>query len=192
MAEKTKPKKSGKVNIHVTGMTCTTCAATVEKSLVETPGVQWANVSFASEKALLEYDPAQVNLAKIKNAVSELGYGIATNKSVFLVGGMTCASCVARVEEALSSVPGVILANVNLASEKATVEYVEGTEISDLRRAVKEAGYELGSEAETLEDITTATRREIEAIKKRFIFAVIFASVIMALMWTPSLSGSWS
>ena len=83
MAEKIKSKKSEKTNIHVTGMTCTTCAATVEKSLAETPGVERANVSFASEKASLEYDPAKVSLAKIKNAVSELGYGIATNKSVF-------------------------------------------------------------------------------------------------------------
>jgi len=61
-------------------------------------------------------------------------------KSVFPVGGMTCAACVARVEQALSSVPGVLSANVNLASEKATVEYVEGAKLADLRRAVKEAG----------------------------------------------------
>jgi Cu+-exporting ATPase len=53
---------------------------------------------------------------------------------------MACAACVARVEQALSSVPGVLSANVNLASEKATVEYVEGTKLADLRRAVKEAG----------------------------------------------------
>ena len=102
---------------------------------------------------------------------------------------MTCASCVARVEEALNSVPGVITANVNLASEKATVEYVEGTEIADLRRAVKDAGYELGTEAETLEDITTASQRETHRIRNRFILAVVLASIIMALMWTPSFTG---
>ena len=60
------------------------------------------------------------------------------------ITGMTCASCVARVEEALSGVPGIVSANVNLASEKATVEYLKGTDISDLKRAVKEAGYEPG------------------------------------------------
>jgi len=102
---------------------------------------------------------------------------------------MTCASCVARVEQALSGVPGVISANVNLASEKATVEYVEGTELADLKRAVKEAGYELGSEAETLEDVTTAARREIKAVRNRFVIAVVLAATIMALMWAPSFSG---
>ena len=182
-------KKSKKAHIHITGMTCTTCAATIEKGLAETPGVEQANVSFASEKAIVEYDPSKVELAKIKHTISQLGYGLATKKSIFPVGGMTCASCVARVEEALLSVPGVISANVNLASEKATVEYTEGTGIADLRQAVKDAGYELESEAETLEDVTTAAQRELQGVRNRFIFAAILASSIMALMWAPSFAG---
>jgi len=182
-------KKSEKARIHITGMTCTTCAATIEKGLAETLGVEQANVSFASEKASIEYDPSRVDLAKIKHTISQIGYGVATRKSIFPVGGMTCASCVARVEEALSSVTGVISANVNLASEKATVEYIEGTGIADLRQAVKDAGYELGSETETLEDVTTAAQRELRGVRNRFIFAAILAASIMALMWAPSFVG---
>jgi len=189
MAHKTNSKKSTKASIQITGMTCATCARTVAKGLSETPGVEQANVNFASEKASLEYDPAKVDLAKIKDAVSQLGYGVATRKSIFPVGGMTCASCVARVEEALSSVPGVISANVNLSSEKATVEYLEGTEVADLRRAVKDAGYELGPEAQALEDVTTAARREIQVLRNRFIVAAVLASIIMALGFGPSFVG---
>ncbi len=191
MAEKStlNSKKSEKAHIHITGMTCTTCAATIEKGLAETPGVEQANVSFVSEKASIEYDPSKVDLAKIKHAISQIGYGVATKKSIFPVSGMTCASCVARVEEALSSVPGVVSANVNLASEKATVEYTEGTGIADLKRAVKDAGYELGSEAETLEDVTATAQRELRGVRNRFIFAAILASLIMALMWAPSFAG---
>jgi len=189
MAEKISPKKSEKAHIHITGMTCTTCAATIEKGLAETPGVEQANVSFASEKAIVEYDPSKVDLTKIKDTISQIDYGVATKKSIFPVGGMTCASCVARVEEALSSVPGVISANVNLASEKATVEYTEGTGIADLRQAVKDAGYELGAETERLEDVTTAAQRELRGVRNRFIFAAILASSIMALMWAPSFAG---
>ncbi len=73
MVEKSNSKKSEKANIHITGMTCTTCAATIEKSLSETPGVEKANVSFASEKASIEYDPSKVDLATIKNTISQLG-----------------------------------------------------------------------------------------------------------------------
>ncbi len=189
MAGKSKPKKSEKAKIHIAGMTCTTCAATIEKGLAETPGVEQANVSFASEKASIEYDPAKVDLAKLKNTISQLGYSVAARKSIFPVGGMTCASCVARVEQALSSVPGVISANVNLSSEKATVEYIEGTRIADLKRAVKDAGYELGSEAEAVEDITVATQREIRAMRNRFILAVTLGFMILALGFGASFAG---
>jgi len=182
-------KKSQKARIHITGMTCTTCAATVEKALAETKGVAQARVNFASEKASIEYDPEKVDLTGIKNAVSEAGYGVAVQKSILPVRGMTCASCVARVEQALKSIPGVVSASVNLASEKATVEYLEGTEIADLRRAVKDAGYELGGAAETLEDVTEASRREINKVRDRFIVAVTLAVIIMALMWTPHFTG---
>jgi len=191
MAKKTKPEKSERVHIPITGMTCTTCAATVKKGLAKVPGVKRAEVNFASEKASVEYDPSRVDLSQIKNAISRSGYGTATKKSIFPVSGMTCASCVSRVEQALSSVPGVVSVNVNLASEKATVEYIEGTEIASLQRAVKEAGYELGSEAETLEDVTTAAQREIRNLRNRFILAAVLGLTILALSlpWSPSFAG---
>ncbi len=188
MAEKTATKKE-KTNIIVTGMTCTNCAATIEKGLSETAGVEKANVSFASEKASVEYDPEKVNLKTLHKKISELGYGIATQKSLFPVSGMTCASCVSRVEEALSSVPGVVSANVNLATEKATVEYTEGTSIADLKAAVHNAGYELGSEAETLEDVTAASQRELRGVRNKFIVAIVLAAAIMLLMWLPDFAG---
>jgi Cu+-exporting ATPase len=123
------------------------------------------------------------------NIIVGAGYGVAKQKSIFPVQGMTCASCVARVEVALKSVPGVVSVNVNLASEKATVEYLEGVEPADLRRAVKDAGYELGKEVETLEDVTLASAREIKKVRDRFIFAVVLGVIIMAMMFTPHFNG---
>ncbi|HEY32776.1 MAG TPA: heavy metal translocating P-type ATPase [Dehalococcoidia bacterium] len=181
--------KKEKAVIPVTGMTCTNCAATIEKGLMETPGVESARVNFASEKASIEYDLSQVDLGKIKDTISELGYGAATKKSIFPVTGMTCAACVARVEEALSGVPGVVSANVNLASEKATVEYLEGTNVADLKRAVSEAGYTLGTEAETLEDVTTAAQREVRQVRNRLLVAAALAIPIFVLMWVPDFAG---
>ncbi len=189
MGEKTDSRKAEKASIHITGMTCTTCARTIAKGLSRTPGVEQADVNFASQKASLEYDPAKVNLAKIKDTVSQLGYGVATKKSVFPVVGMTCASCVARVEEALSTVPGVVSANVNLASEKATVDYLEGTSAADMRRAVQDAGYQLGPEAQALEDVTSAAQHEIRAVRDKFIIAVVLAAAIMILGFVPTFTG---
>ena len=129
------------------------------------------------------------DLAKIKDTVSELGYGIATKKSIFPVGGMTCANCVARVEEALKSVNGVVSANVNLASEKATVEYLEGTAYADLKKAVTEAGYELGREIEGLEDVSETSQREVRKVRNRFIFAATLSIPIVVMMLTPAFKG---
>jgi Cu+-exporting ATPase len=147
--------------------------------------VEKAQVNFASEKAAIEYDPTKVDLAKITGAIEQLGYKAATRKSIFPVKGMTCASCVARVESALSSVPGVVSVNVNLASEKATVEYLDETDVANLQRAVRDAGYELGAEAATLEDVTTAAQREIKALRNRLIIAIVLAAVIMVLSMVP-------
>jgi len=182
-------KNTEKTQIHVTGMTCTTCAATVEKGLADIEGIDQANVNFASEKASIRYDPSKVDINNIKKTVSDLGYGIAAEKSIFPVRGMTCAACVARVEQALSDVPGVISASVNLASEKATVEYLAGTDTADLRKAVKNAGYELGEETDKLEDVSTSAQRDLNLVRNRFIFAAVLAAIIMILMWVPSFTG---
>jgi P-type Cu+ transporter len=186
MVEKTSSKKSEKARLHVTGMTCTTCARTIGKGLSETHGVKQANVNFASEEVSLDYDPNKVNLAKIKDTIQQLGYGVATKKSIFPVSGMTCASCVARVESALSSVPGVVSVSVNLASEKATVEYTEDMRVADLQKAARDAGYELGPEAETLEDVSTASQRDLKVVRNRFIVAVVLGLLIMTLGFIPA------
>ena len=182
-------RKKRKTVVPVIGMTCTNCAATIEKGLAAVPGVEKASVNFASEKVSLEYDPAKVDLGRLSKTISDLGYGMATTKAIFPVGGMTCAACVARVEEALSGVTGVVSASVNLASEKATVEYVEGTEYADLKQAVARAGYELEQEAETLEDVTSAARREVRSVRNRLIVAAALAIPIFALMWVPDFTG---
>jgi Cu+-exporting ATPase len=189
MTENNNTGKSEKARIRITGMTCATCASTIEKSLSKTPGIEEANVNFASEEASVQYDPAKVDLAGIKSTISGLGYGAATKKSVFPVRGMTCASCVARVETALAGVPGVISANVNLASEKATVEYTEEVRFADLRHAVKDAGYELDPETESLEDVSSASQREIRTVRNRFIFAAILAFFIMVISMGLSFPG---
>ena len=186
MAQKTRDKKTEKARLHITGMTCTTCARTIGKGLSETHGVKRADVNFASEEASVDYDPGKVDLAKIKATIQQLGYGVATKKSIFPVSGMTCASCVARVDSALSAVPGVVSVSVNLASEKATVEYTEDMRVSDLQKAARDAGYELGPEAETLEDVATASQRELMAVRDRFIVAIVLGLLIMTLGFIPA------
>ena len=189
MTDNRASEKKTKASLPITGMTCTVCALTIEKGLAETPGVEKASVNFASEKASVEYDPAKTNLTKLARAVSELGYGVAARKSIYPVGGMTCASCVAHVEDALKDVPGVISVAVNLGSEKATVEYIEGTAYADMKKAVEDAGYELGKEIEGLEDVSETSQREVRKVRNRFIVAAILTVPIVVMMLTPSFTG---
>jgi Cu+-exporting ATPase len=136
-------KHKEKVTIPIEGMSCATCAITIEKALADLPGVSQANVNFASEKASVEYDPDKVQVDKMVKTVSETGYGVEIKKITFGVGGMTCASCVSHVEKALLEVKGVVRAFVNLATEKATVEYLAGVAgTDDFKHAVEGAGYQ--------------------------------------------------
>ncbi len=125
MFDETKQGKK-KAIIPVTGMTCASCVATIEKGLAKLPGVSQVSVNLANEKASIEYDPDKVDTKALMDTISEAGYGVAVEKTTFSVGGMTCASCVSSIENALAKVPGVISTSVNLASEKATVQYLKG------------------------------------------------------------------
>ena len=184
MADKESTK--AKASIPVTGMTCTNCVATILKGLEDTEGVEKANVNLASEKATIEYDPKKVNLTKIAKTITELGYGVNTKKSIYPVGGMTCAACVGHVEDALKDVPGVISVGVNLASEKATVEYLESVTYNDLRKAVEDAGYELGKEAQTLEDVSATSQKETRKLRNLLILAISLALPVLILsMFVP-------
>ncbi len=170
-----------KIILPVTGMTCASCADTIEKGLSKLSGVSEVNVNVASEKASIEYDPSQVDTKALMDTISNVGYGVAVGKTTFSVRGMTCASCVANIEKALAKVPGVISANVNLATEKAAVHYLEGeASMADFMRAVESAGYAVVSEKEegkVDEDII-----KVQKARRLFISALIPEAIVMILM----------
>ena len=133
MAEKT-------LDFAVRGMTCASCVAHVEKALGGVGGVGDANVNLATERASVTFNPELVDIGSLVTAVQETGYEVPTETVSLSIDGMTCASCVAHVDKALNKVDGVVEANVNLATEKATVVFVPGTAgLADFKQAVAEA-----------------------------------------------------
>jgi len=183
--------KSTKASIEVGGMTCSTCALTVQKALAETEGVNKADVSFAAEKASVEYDPAKTDLARITRAINQLGYNARTEKTIFSVSGMSCASCVSRVEKSLQGLPGVVSVSVNLASNRAVVEHTGDADIAGMLRAVADAGYKM--EIVTAEEggADKAAQREMTGLRNQFIFSLCVAAVIMTLSMTNALDYAW-
>ncbi len=128
--------------LNITGMTCAACAARIEKNLNKLPGVQQANVNFASEKVTVLFDPDVANPGKLIETVRKTGYDVANVKVELAISGMTCAACSARIEKNLNKAPGVVKASVNLASEKALIEITPGLATPDeLIRIVEKTGY---------------------------------------------------
>ncbi len=114
-------------------------------------------------------------------------------KAILPVTGMTCASCVSTVESTLSELPGVLSAMVNLASEKATVEYLDGeVGLADLKRAVEGAGYSLWAEEGTgdTDELAAATKREIRTLKTKLVVSGAIGTFMLIGM-ISELTGGW-
>ena len=129
------------LRISVKNMSCASCVGRVERALSGLDGVSDVNVNLATETVTFDLDrPARI--PDVTRALDAAGYPARTQTVRLNVSSMSCASCVGRVDKALAAVPGVLDVNVNLASETATVTYIEGAaELSDLLIAAGEAGY---------------------------------------------------
>lgn len=174
-----------RITIPIKGMTCASCVSHVSHALEEIPGIDEVNVNLATEKATVGLENGNVTLDELVYAVEDAGYGVGTEKTTLAIGGMTCASCVSHVEKALAEVNGIVSANVNLATERATVEFVPGIAgISDMRHAVEDAGYSVISVIGDEND-DAATPRDVTILRRKFIVSLVVAGAIMALMFTP-------
>jgi Cu+-exporting ATPase len=130
--------------LPIEGMTCASCVLRVEKALATLPGVESAAVNLATEQATVRArDGVAGNalVSAVTAAVRRAGYDVPTHRVELQVDGMTCASCVARVEKALLKVPGVTTASVNLATEKASVGALGSVSFATLAAAIDKAGY---------------------------------------------------
>jgi Cu+-exporting ATPase len=175
-----------KLTLPIKGMTCASCVARIEKSLRAVEGVREVGVNLATEKANIVYDPSLVGPPSLVQTVENLGYGVIqeagkAEKISMAIGGMTCAACVNRIEKGLRKIEGVTEAQVNLATERATLLYhPEKAGKSELRKAVEDLGYEVrGFEEEASADRETEARtREIRVQKRKFAISAVLSAVI--------------
>ena len=176
--EKTSEREQLKrIDIPVTGMSCASCVRRVERALSKQDGVTEASVNFAAEKASVIYEPTTTSPDALIWAIKDVGYGADVREMTLGVTGMTCASCVGRVEQALKKVPGVLEASVNLANEKATVEYLASeVELRDLEKAVQGVGYGVVREEASVED---TREREYEKLRADFLLAAGLTTFIL-------------
>ncbi|MBE3102464.1 MAG: copper-translocating P-type ATPase [Firmicutes bacterium] len=176
-------------------MTCVACANRIEKAVGKLEGVTNASVNFATERLSVEFDDQKAPITKIKETITKVGYGVideVQNKEITIpIGGMTCAACAQRIEKTLGKIDGVSRASVNLATEKATVEYdPQKTKISAIKQSIEKIGYKaLDIEKKaTIDEDKLRKEKEIRTLWRKFTIAAIFSIPLLyfamgAMVW---------
>ena len=189
------PADLRRVDLPVTGMHCAACAVNVERGLRDLAGVSRANVNFATGQATVFVEPRLLDPRSLVEAVRGTGYGVGTAAAELSIEGMSCASCVRHVEEALRALPGVLQASVNLATQKASVEYIPTlVGRAEMKKAVEAAGYKVVEEAggEAKDSERAEREREYRRLRREVAAGAVLAALVFLgsmkhlIPWVPA------
>ena len=184
---------SKKVDLPIKGMSCTSCAQTIEKNLKKKKGVHAANVNFTLEKAYVEFDPNVISNKDLIAAVREVGYDVVrkTERLTLKIGGMSCTSCSQTIEKALKKTKGVREAQVNFATEKASLSYDPSrVTLKKIREVIEETGYQVMGREEVKEDEAAEEERKMAQARKRMLWTWGFTVPIIAWMIPEMIMGT--
>lgn len=177
-----KEEKAERIDIPILGMTCASCASTIQSGLAGLPGVDKASVNFATSKATVLYHPEKVNVKDLVKTVKQSGYAVGTVSVELPIQGMKCASCVTAIENALLQKNGITKASVNLATEKARVEYISSEiSLAEISKTIEGSGYKVIQvpQEEKLEDVEEILReKENKKLKTKFLAGLILGIII--------------
>ncbi len=182
------------ITMPVAGMHCASCVTKVEKSISNLNGVAEVSVNLATEKLFVKYDATKTDPGRFVDAVKSVGYDIPLQTTELAISGMSCASCVARIEGGLRRTTGVLEASVNLGTERAFITHIPGIGHGDLQSAIESTGYKvLDIPADAAEDIEQQLReREYHNLKTRFTVSAVLTALLLFLamskLFAPSIN----
>ncbi|GJE56395.1 MULTISPECIES: heavy metal translocating P-type ATPase [Methylobacterium] len=172
------------ITLPIEGLSCASCVSRVERALLDLPDVRDVSVNLATGKASLSL-PAGMPAHRVAEAIAAAGYTVPETTSAVGIGGMTCASCVARVERTLLRIPGVTGAVVNLASGRAELRHADGTvAMAEIEETVRQAGFELqsvGSDAGRTPDREDRQARETAQLWRDVRLSALLAAPVVLL-----------
>src|SRR3989454_3217626 len=164
-----------RIVLPIEGMSCASCAATVQDALSNADGVTSAAVNYATAKAAVDYDDAQTHVAELIKTVRGAGYDCGLATVAFAVTDLHYAPSVAPLERELARVKGIVRAVANQATEMVTVDYVPGVTTAEaLERAVAAAGFQVAAPIaaeDPVERERLARAREVRTLAGRFALA---------------------
>ena len=172
------------VVIAVRGMTCSSCASRIEKKISGLNGVMQARVNFGAEQVFVDLDPKKVFFATILESIKKIGFEVLLNQKSFPIKGLTCASCVSRVEDKLCALYGVLGAQVNLAAERVLINYVQSVSgTHEFQNALRGIGYTLLLDDEDKDQVNDLVEEhdvdELTPLFRRFVFSSSMAFLIL-------------
>jgi Cu+-exporting ATPase len=180
------------VTFKVLGMTCTTCALTIEKQLSDQEGVTRANVNFALAQATVTYDPARIDPKQLVQTIRSVGYDVDIERAELDIAGIVCVSCITAIENALKEVSGIIDASINPVTAKAVIDYDPSVVIlGTIVQTIRATGYDvieipsIEAEAVSADRGEAFREREIRTYRNQFIFTIIFGIPILLGMLAP-------
>ena len=169
------------LQLPIVGMTCASCVRRVEQALLKVPGVVEANVNLANEQAEVTLS-ADIPVTALQQAIASAGFDTRIEQFELAIVGMSCASCVGRVEKALQRIPGVLVANVNLATESAHLEVLAGNaNHQQLITAIKQSGYEAKAVSSERDDKQARKAEEQVQLQRAFWWAFILTLPVFIL-----------
>jgi Cu+-exporting ATPase len=189
----TQVQRLERIDLPIVGMSCASCAQTIEKSLSELKGVDKVFVNLAISRATISYDPQQAKVEDFISAIRKNGYNVGAIPIEVPIQGMDCASCVLKIEKALLATKGVTQAVVNLATEKAKVEYLSSeTDLDEIKKVIESTGYEVleilpEEEGKDIEGIQR--EKEYRELKKKFLVGLVISVLILlgSSEWIPGI-----
>ena len=170
----------------LSGMSCTSCAQSIESYLKTTEGVNEVNVNYANDSLLIEFDSDEIKEEEIFLIIRDLGYDVIKENIdtpiTFLVEGMSCASCANTIEETLRKIDGITEINLNIVNDKLSLKYdKQKIKASQIQKEIDSVGYKLIIQEEKTNAIDIETKNSIIA-KKKVIISSIIAGLMMILM----------
>jgi P-type Cu+ transporter len=182
--------------LPISGISCANCVKTIERTLKKLPGMLQVNVNYATTEATCLFEPSLLKEQEIINKIKAIGYSVPTAHSELAITGMTCANCVRAVERTLlKKTPGILTAQVNFATEKATIEYFpHQTNLAEIIAAIERIGYGVHLPETTVDAQEAARLSEINHQTRQFWIGLAFTLPLFILSMSRDFGwlGEWA
>jgi len=177
-----------KVKLEISGMSCASCVRTIETSISSLEGVVKASVNLMTEEAEVIFDPQNTDIPSVIKKVEDVGYSakeLTTQKQGevdFNIDGMSCASCVAKIEKGIKKLDGIHYVSVNLTTEKAHIKFdSEKVKIRSIIEAIEGVGYSASISTDDVDTERLARTEEIRYWKKKLLISLVFTIPVFVL-----------